>query len=106
MMNTIHAVVSLERAVPVNMRLAVYNVNLDTMTYIYDKTIDVKIQDLDSDEYIEANKGVGKAVFIDPLSTYGDVEYIVNMMYEKNGDMYIPVKLADKDVEVRRLQPA
>lgn len=105
-MNTIHAVVSLERSVPVNMRLAVYNVNLDTMTYIYDKTIDVKLQDLDSGESIETNNGIGNAVFIDPLSTYGDVEYIVNMMYEKSGDMYVPVKLADKDVEVRHLEPA
>jgi len=106
-MKKMHAIVSIERAKPIlNLRLDVYNHSPDTMTYTYDKTIDVKLQTLDSDEAIEANDGVGKAAFIDPLSTYGDVEFIVPMIYEKNGDTYIPVKLADKDVEVRQLQPA
>lgn len=105
-LHTIHATVSLEVGLPANLRLDIYNTNLDTMVSIYDKTIYVKLQGLDSDEAIEANNGVAKAVFTDPLSTYGDVEFIVNMFYEKSGDTYIPVKLADKDVEVRHLEPA
>lgn len=99
-MRAIHANIDQERALPTSLRLGIYNVDVDTMTYTYDKTIDVKFQLRDSDEDIEAGNGVAKAVFTDPLSTYGDVEFIVNMFYEKSGDTYIPVKLADKEVEI------
>lgn len=102
----IAASIDLERRLPTSLRLRVYRLGLDETYYHYFTHIDVKLHCLDSDDSIENNDGVGKAVFIDPLSTYGDVEYVVNMLYEKRGDTYVPVKLADKEVEVRHLEPA